>query len=102
MHYTWVIVDFILIVQYKTHDKEIFCYLDHALYRIDKIKIVFKALHPVDKITDEGHFNFSKFHIMTYYTSCIQDFSTTDNFDIEYSEARHKYYVKDFYGRTNK
>ncbi len=97
-----MIIDFILIAQYKTHDEETLCYLDHILYRIDKIKIVFKVLHPVDKTTDEGYFNFLKFYVMTHYISCIQDFGTIDNFDMEYSEARYKYNVKDFYGRTNK
>ncbi len=71
IHYTWVIVDFILIAQYKTHDEETLYYLDHALYRIDKTKIVFKVLYLVDKTRDEGHFNFLKFHIITYYMSCI-------------------------------
>ncbi len=97
-----MIVDFILIAQYKTHDEETLHYLDHALYRINKTKIVFKMLHPVNKTTDKGYFNFLKFHIMTYYTSCIQNFGTVDNFDMEHSEAEHKYHVKDFYRRTNK
>ncbi len=102
MHCARAIVDFILIVQYKTHDEETLRYLDYVLYRIDKTKIVFKALHPVDKTTDEGHFNFPKFHVITHYTSCIWDFGATDNFDMEHNKAGHKYYVKDFYGRTNK
>ncbi len=97
-----MIVNFILIVQYKIHDEETLHYLDHVLYRIDKIKIIFKVLYLVNKTTDEGHFNFLKFYVMTHYTLCIQDFGTTDNFDIEHSEARYKYHVKDFYGRINK
>ncbi len=97
-----MIVNFILIVQYKTHDKETLRYLDHVLYRIDKTKIVFKVLHLVDKTTDESHFNFPKFYIITYYTSYIWDFGAIDNFDMEHSKARHKYHVKDFYRRTNK
>ncbi len=97
-----MIVNFIVIAQYKTHDEETLCYLDHALYRIDKTKIVFKVLHLVNKTTDESYFNFPKFHIMTHYMSCIWDFSAIDNFDIEHSEARYKYHVKDFYRSTNK
>ena len=102
MHCAWAIVDFILIAQYKTHNEETLHYLDHALYRIDKTKVAFKALRPVDKVTDEGHFNFLKFHVMTHYTSCIRDFGAADGFDTEHSEAGHKYHVKAFYGRTNK
>ena len=102
MHCAWAIVDFILIAQYKTHNEETLRYLDHALYRIDKTKVAFKALRPVDKVTDEGHFNFLKFHVMTHYTSCIRDFGAADGFDTEHSEAGHKYHVKAFYGRTNK
>jgi hypothetical protein len=102
MHCTRAIVDFILLAQYKTHDDETLRYLDHALYRIDKTKVAFKALRPVDKATDEGYFNFPKFHVMTHYMSCIRDFGAADNFDTEHSEAGHKYHVKAFYRRTNK
>ncbi len=97
-----MIVNFILIVQYKTHDEETLHYLNHILYRIDKTKIVFKVLHLVDKTTDKDYFNFLKFYVMIYYMLYIQDFGTTDNFNIEYSKARYKYHVEDFYGRTNK
>src|SRR5277367_6246025 len=102
MHCARAVVDFILMAQYKTHDNETLRYMDHALYRIDRMKVAFKALRPVDKSTDEGHFNFPKFHIMTHYTSFIRDFGAADNFDTEHSEAGHKYQVKEFYKRTNK
>ena len=102
MHCAQAIVDFILLAQYKTHDDETLEYLDHALYRIDRIKAVFKQFRPVDKATDEGHFNFPKFHAMTHYASGIREYGAADNFDTEHSEARHKYHVKAFYRRTNK
>jgi hypothetical protein len=102
MHCARAFVDFILMAQYKTHDIETLRYMEQALYRIDKMKVAFRAVRPLDKSTDEGHFNFPKFHIMTHYTSFIQDFGAADNFDTEHSEAGHKYHVKDFYGRTNK
>jgi hypothetical protein len=102
IHCARTIVDFILLAQYKTHDDEMFEYLDHALYRIDRTKAVFKQFHPVDKATDEGHFNFPKFHAMTHYASGIREYGAADNCDTEYSEAGHKYHVKAFYGRTNK
>ena len=102
MYCARAIVDFILLAQYKMHDDETLEYLDHALYRIDKTKAVFKQFRPVDKATDEGHFNFPKFHAMTHYTSSIREYGAADNCDTEYSEAGHKYHVKAFYGRTNK
>jgi hypothetical protein len=102
MYCARAIVDFIFLAQYKTHDDETLEYLDHALYRIDKTKAVFKQFRPVDKATDEGHFNFPKFHAMTHYTSSIREYRAADNFDTEHSEARYKYHVKAFYGRTNK
>ena len=102
MYCARAIVDFILLAQYKTHDDETLRYLEQALYRIDKTKVVFKRFRPVNKATDEGHFNFPKFHAMTHYTSCIREYGAADNFDTEHSEAAHKYHVKAFYGRTNK
>ena len=71
MHCAWAFVDFILIVQYKTHNNKTLYYIEQALYRIDKMKVAFRALHPLNKSTNEGHFNFLKFHIMTHYTSFI-------------------------------
>ena len=84
------------------HDDETLEYLDHALYRIDRTKAVFKQFRPVDKATDEGHFNFPKFHAMTHYASGIREYGAADNFVTEHSKAGHKYHVKAFYGRTNK
>src|SRR6266436_3093147 len=42
MHCARAIIDFILLAQYKTHDDETLCYLEQALYRIDRTKVVFK------------------------------------------------------------
>ena len=102
MHCAWAFVDFILIAQYKTHDDKTLCYIEQALYRINKMKVAFRALRPLNKSTDEGHFNFPKFHAMTYYTLFIRDFSAADNYNTEHSKAGYKYHVKDFYRRTNK
>ena len=86
MHCAQAIIDFILLVQYKTHDDETLRYLEQALYRIDKTKVAFQRLCPIDKITEEGHFNFSKFHVMTHYTACIREYGAADNFVTEHSE----------------
>ena len=71
MHCARAIVDFILMAQYKTHDDETLRYMEQALYRIDKMKVAFKALRLIDKLTNEGYFNFLKFYVITYYTLFI-------------------------------
>jgi hypothetical protein len=56
MHCAQAIIDFILLTYYKTHDDETLYYLEQALYKIDRTKVVFKWFHPISKATDEGHF----------------------------------------------
>jgi hypothetical protein len=102
LHCARAIVDFILLAQYKTHDDETLRYLEQALYRIDKTKVAFQRLRPVDKLTEEGHFNFPKFHVMSHYTTYIREYGAANNFNTEHSEAGHKYHIKAFYRRTNK
>ena len=102
MHCVQAFVDFILIAQYKTHNNETLHYIEQALYRINKMKVAFRALHPLNKSTNEGHFNFLKFHTMTHYTLFIQDFGVADNYNTEHSKVGHKYHMKDFYRRMNK
>ena len=51
MHCTRAIIDFIFLVQYKTHDDETLRFLEQTLYRIDRTKVVFKRFHPIDKAT---------------------------------------------------
>jgi hypothetical protein len=87
MHCARAIVDFILLAQYKTHDDKTLRYLEQALYKIDRTKIAFQRLRPVDKITEEGHFNFPKFHVMSHYTTCIKEYGAADNFNTEHSEC---------------
>ena len=76
--------------------------MEHVLYKINKMKVAFRVLRLLDKLTNKSHFNFLKFYIITYYTLFIKDFKAADNFDTKHSEAGYKYYVKDFYKRTNK
>jgi hypothetical protein len=91
MYCAQTVVDFILITQYKTYNNKTLCYINHILYRIDRMKITFRTLCSIDKLTDKSHFNFSKFYIIIYYTLFIQDFETADNFDTEYSKTVYKY-----------
>lgn len=51
---------------------------------------------------EEGHFNFSKFHVLFHYTKCIRMYSAANGFDTAHSKAAHKYLIKSFYARTNR
>ena len=62
-----------------------------ALKRINLLKDIFAPYWPVNKITEVGHFNFSKFHIITYYLEYIQLYSAVNEVDILHNKAAHKY-----------
>lgn len=96
------VLDFVMMAQYRTHDAETLRYMDHALYRMDKLKEIFRGFRPVDKDTNQGHFNFPKFHVITHYPEFIRRFGGADGSDTSHPEAAHKYLLKAFYGRTNK
>ena len=73
------------------------------MYRIDKIKDVFREVRAgKNKDPADGYFNYPKFYIIVYYAKFIRDYSNTDGFNISYSKAAHKYFVKAYYLRTNK
>ncbi|KAI9840208.1 MAG: hypothetical protein M1837_001836 [Sclerophora amabilis] len=102
LHCARAIIDFVIMARYRTHDEDTVRYMSHALYRVDKLKEVFRQYRPQDRRTEEGHFNFPKFHAITHYVDFIREFGSTDGFDTSHSEAAHRYLVKAFYGRTNK
>lgn len=43
-----VILNFTMIVQYPLHDNKILSYIDHTLYRLDKIKIALENHSSID------------------------------------------------------
>ena len=43
-----VILDFLMFAQYVSHDEEILRYIEHALYKLEKINIAFKQYRPID------------------------------------------------------
>jgi hypothetical protein len=49
-----------------------------------------------------GHFNFPKFHAITYYPEFIHIYGTTDGVDTSYIKAAHKWIIKEHFLRTNK
>ena len=39
---------------------------------------------------------------MTHFVKCIRDYGSAIDYDKAHSEAAYKYFLKAFYGRTNK
>ena len=68
--------------------------MEHTLYQIDKLKGVFQSFQPKAKDLDKGHFNFPKFHAMTYFMDYIHQFSAVDSYNILNGEAAYKYIIK--------
>jgi hypothetical protein len=96
IHFAWAMINFMILVQYHLHDKEILQYLEHALFQLKKLKNVFHHLQSECSDTDVNHFNISKLHVMTYYASQIWKYDNADNFNTKHSEIVHKYLIKIF------
>ncbi len=114
MHCARAIINFVIIARYISYNTKFLKYLNHALYCINKLKNVFKDSRSqisykktgnendeVLKI-DERHFNFFKFHVISYYKQLIKLYESVKNYDIDYFKATHKYLVKCFYDLINK
>jgi len=71
IHFAQAMIDFVILAQYHLHDEEILWYLEHALFRLNKLKNVFHHLWSEHSNTDVNHFNISKLHAMTHYASQI-------------------------------
>ncbi len=91
-----------MLTQYLSHDNETLSYMEHALYRLDKTKIAFENYRSINAKLFRPTFNYPKFHAMTHFLKCIQDYGSVINYDTAHSEVAHKYLLKAFYGRTNK
>jgi hypothetical protein len=96
------LVDFVLLTQYRSHDDNTLQYLEHALHRMNAFKSMFRSHRSLNKKTNEKHFNFFKFHIMTHYAKFIRKFEIVNEYDISHDEAKHKYMIKKYYFKTNK
>lgn len=94
--------DFILITQYRSHDDGILRYLNHALYRINSFKEVFRQTLSIEQKIEESHFNFPKFHVLSHYASFIRKYEAANEYDTSHDEIKHKYLIKKFYDESNK
>ncbi len=97
-----VLIDFVLMTQYRFHDENTLRYFNHVLFRINSFKNEFKHLRSSDKNTQNDHFNFLKFHVMSHYAEFIRKYETVDEYDTSYDEIKHKYMFKKYYERINK
>lgn len=96
------ILDFRMLAQYISNDKETLRYIEHWLYRLKKIKIVFEWYRPIDSKLCWPRFYYPKFHAISHFIQCIRDDGSAVNYDTGHNEAAHKYFLKTFYNRTNK
>ena len=102
MHFTWAVINFVILSQYSFHDNNTLQYLQHALFWINRLKNIFHYLHSVNSDINTEHFNLLKLHVMTHYAEHIWQYDTADNVDTEYSETVYKYLVRAFFNQTNK
>ncbi len=102
VHFTWAVVNFVMLTQYISHNEDTLQYLSHVLFQINKLKNVFQHLRSVNLNISEEHFNILKLHVMTHYAQHIHQYGSADNIDTEHSEAAHKFLVKAFFSQTNK
>ena len=91
-----------MLAQYVLHDKEMLHYMKHALYRLEKTKIAFEQHWPIDSKLCQPTFNYPKFHAISHFVQSIWDYGSVVNYNIAYSEAANKYFLKAFYNKMNK
>ena len=90
------ILDFLYLAQLPSHTDQTLNDMSAALDAFHANKSIFVDLH----IRDD--FNFPKLHSLLHYTSSIQLFGTTDNYNTEHSERLHIDLAKDAYAATNR
>jgi hypothetical protein len=88
-------MDFLFLAQYESHTSDTLSLLQDCLARFHKNKQVFIDLGVWET------FKFPKLHSLTHYTSSIQLFGTTDNYNTEQTERLHIDLTKDAYHATN-
>ncbi len=102
IQYARAILDFTMLAQYILHDEETLRYIEHALYRLEKTKIAFEQHRPINSKLCRPTFNYLKFHAISHFVQCIQDYGSAVNYNTAHSEAVYKYLLNAFYNRTNK
>ncbi len=90
--------------QYKSHTNKTLRYMEHTLYRINQTKAVFRDGRRTDtmiRASKSGHFNFSKWHVMSHYPEWIKYYRSATGFTTGIGEAMHITWIKNFFQQTN-
>jgi hypothetical protein len=89
------LLDFIYLAQFPAHSSTSVTQVDDSVARFHDNKDVFLdfGIHE--------HFNLPKIHSLLHYSSSIQLFGTTDNYNTEQTEHLHIDFTKDAYRATN-
>ena len=96
------VVDFTLLASYRSHDEETLGYMTLALFRMNQHKEAFRLYRPRAANTDEGHFNFPKFHAITHYMDLIREYGNCPDVETGHFEHKHVKFVKAPFKNTNK
>ncbi len=91
IQYAQAILDFTILAQYVLHDNKTFRYIEHALYRLENIKIAFEYNWPIISKLCQPTFNYFKFHAINHFVQYIQDYGSTVNYDIAHSKTVYKH-----------
>ena len=102
IHYSCVILDITIPVQYVLYDNKTLRYIEDVLYRLEKTKITFEHQQLIDFKICQPTFNYPNFYALSHFIQCIWDYSNVVNYDTAYSKAAYKYLFKTFYNQTNK
>jgi hypothetical protein len=97
-----ILVDCILIAQFKFHNESTLKYLSHAIFQINAFKKIFRQSWLIEHNIKKNHFNFSKFHVLSHYVNNIRKFEIVNEYDTFHDKAKYKYMFKKFYNQTNK
>ncbi len=89
------LLDFLFLAQYESHTSDTISRMQDQLRQFHENKVVFLDL------SMRMQFNLPKLHSLSHYTSSIELFGTTDNYNMEQLERLHIDLVKDAYCATN-
>ncbi len=96
LYCAWALMNFMMMIQYQSHNDESLRYMNNAIYRINVLKEVFKQFQ------HDENFNYLKFHVISHYMNFIRRYEDADDFDTSYMKIAHKFLIKDYYDLTNK
>lgn len=99
---TWAILNSTMLVYYVSHDNKMLWYMEHVLYRLEKMKIAFEDHRAINPKLCQPTFNYPKFHAISHFVQCIWNYDSAVNYDTTHSKAVHKYFLKTFYNKANK